>query len=200
MLAHPTKGIQEVLTRFENVKFTCEWKYDGERAQIHLHENGTINVYSRNQENNTTKYPDVIGRFQSCKGDDVTSCVIDSEAVAWDRINKQILPFQVLSTRKRKDADQGSITVQVAIFAFDLLYLNGEALVRKPFRERRELLRKHFKEVPGEFVYAKCADPETLEGIQEALEESVTGEIQNLENENTCLNDLNACLQTSVRV
>ena len=107
--------------------------------------------------------------------DGVTSCVIDSEAVAWDREKKQIQPFQVLSTRKRKDAAESEIKVQVAVFAFDLLYLNGEALVRKPFEERRELLRKHFKEVEVEFVFAKFADPDSVEAIQEVLEQSVAG-------------------------
>ena len=49
--------------RFESADFTCEWKYDGERAQIHVLEGGETRVYSRNSENNTSKYPDIIARM-----------------------------------------------------------------------------------------------------------------------------------------
>lgn len=70
--------------------------------QIHLAENGDISIYSRNQENNTSKYPDIIGRFDNTRGEGVKTCILDCEAVAWDNEKKQILPFQILSTRKRK--------------------------------------------------------------------------------------------------
>ncbi|XP_063984095.1 DNA ligase 1 isoform X2 [Diachasmimorpha longicaudata] len=180
MLAHPTKGVQEVLTRFEGHKFTCEWKYDGERAQIHVNDGGAVSIYSRNQENNTSKYPDIIGRLKAAVKDTVKSCILDCEAVAWDREKKQILPFQILSTRKRKDANESDIKVQVCVFMFDLLYLNGEALVTEPFSRRRELLKEHFNELEGAWRFATSLDTTKMEEVQEFLEESVKGNCEGL--------------------
>jgi len=39
------------------------------------------------------------------------------------------MPFQELSRRKRKDVKVEDIQVLVCLFAFDLLYLNGEVSV-----------------------------------------------------------------------
>ena len=63
MLAKPTKAIGEVLDRFEGKKFTCEYKYDGERAQVHKLEDGTIAVFSRNSEDMSKKYPDLMDQL-----------------------------------------------------------------------------------------------------------------------------------------
>ncbi|KAK5889454.1 hypothetical protein CesoFtcFv8_015456 [Champsocephalus esox] len=180
MLAHPTKGVGEVMKRFDEAAFTCEYKYDGERAQIHILESGEVRVFSRNQEDNTTKYPDIISRIPKVKKDSVVSCVLDAEAVAWDREKKQIQPFQVLTTRKRKDVDASEIKVQVCVYAFDLLYLNGESLVRQPLCRRRALLRESFSEVEGEFVFARYIDSDNTDSIAEFLEQSVRDSCEGL--------------------
>ncbi|CAK1590807.1 unnamed protein product [Parnassius mnemosyne] len=185
MLAHPTKGVHEIFTRFEGERFTCEWKYDGERAQIHVPGDqapsySDARIFSRNQENNTSKYPDVLSRLPALLKDSVRNCVLDCESVAYDTVNKKILPFQILSTRKRKDADEAQIKVQVCVFVFDLLLLNGRALVREPLAERRKLLREHFNECPGEWQFAESRDCSTMEEVQQFLEESIKGSCEGL--------------------
>ncbi|TCD71554.1 hypothetical protein EIP91_008935 [Steccherinum ochraceum] len=173
MLAKPTKAIGEVLDRFEGKKFTCEYKYDGERAQVHRLDDGTVGVFSRNSEDMSKKYPDLMEQLPHCIKDNTKSFVVDAEAVAIDRTTGKLMPFQELSRRKRKDVKVEDIQVRVCLFAFDLLYLNGEPLLHKSLTERRELLREHFQPVEGEFDFAKASDGETTEEIQAFLEESV---------------------------
>ncbi|KAK7193386.1 DNA ligase 1 [Paraphaeosphaeria sporulosa] len=191
MLAKPTKSITEVLDRFEGKDFTCEYKYDGERAQIHFvahdaamemataapaagkSDKGVSNIFSRNSEDLSKKYPDILAKLPTWVKEGTKSFVLDCETVAWDINEKKVLPFQQLQTRKRKDVKAEDITVKVCVFAFDILYLNGEALVNKSLRERREHLLSAFKTVEGEFAFAKFGNTNELEEIQVLLEESV---------------------------
>ncbi|KAK9478151.1 ATP-dependent DNA ligase [Lipomyces japonicus] len=173
MLAKPTKSISEVLDRFQDQKFTCEYKYDGERAQIHYVKNKKSCVYSRNSEDMSEKYPDVVSSILRFVQPTTVSFVIDCEAVAWDKDTNRILPFQVLSTRKRKDVQESDIKVRVCIFAFDILYLNGVSLLQKSLYERREMLREAFLRVENEFAFAQYMDSNDIDDIQGFLDQSV---------------------------
>ena len=144
MLAKPTKSITEVLDRFEGKHFTCEFKYDGERAQIHYvsHDSpnqlanivsstgkgqkGLSSIFSRNSEDLSKKYPDILAKLETWVKPATKSFVLDCETVAWDMVEKKLLPFQQLMTRKRKDVKVEDVKVKVCVFAFDILYLNGE--------------------------------------------------------------------------
>jgi hypothetical protein len=88
----------------------------------------------------------------------VREFIIDCEVVAWDRVSKKILPFQTLSTRKKKDVNVEEVTVQVCLFAFDLLFLNGVSYLDASLQTRRQVLKQHFQTVEGEFHFAEHQD------------------------------------------
>jgi DNA ligase 1 len=89
MLAKPTKGIQIVLKRFENISFTCEYKYDGFRGQIHYRNNNNnpiVEIFSRNLENMTQSYPDITEFvLDAVSSSDLQDFILDSEIVAFDK-------------------------------------------------------------------------------------------------------------------
>ncbi|KAL8821240.1 MAG: hypothetical protein Q9191_007349 [Dirinaria sp. TL-2023a] len=198
MLAKPTKSITEVLDRFEGKNFTCEYKYDGERAQIHYvaedspqqygssapgsnkNGRGLSAIFSRNSEDLSKKYPDVLAKLHTFVKSDTKSFVLDCETVAWDTEQKKVLPFQQLQTRKRKDVKAEDIKVKVKVFAFDMLFYNGESVVEKSFRERRDILHKAFVPVEGEFAFAQYGDTSELEEIQILLDESMKASCEGL--------------------
>ena len=66
---------------------------------------------------------------------------------------------QVLSTRARKDVKVADIKVQVCLFAFDCLYLDGAELLQRPLTERRAALYSAVNEAPGELLFATAKVP-----------------------------------------
>lgn len=158
MLGSITRDLSEMLTKLQGRDFSCEFKYDGQRAQVHCDERGKVSIFSRHLELMTEKYPDLVSLVPQIRGESVSSFILEGEVVAVDRESGDLQPFQVLANRAKKNVEVGAITVNVCLFAFDLMYLNGEPLLGRAFRERRELLRSLFVEIPHRFTWVKRLD------------------------------------------
>jgi DNA ligase 1 len=135
-----------------------EYKYDGQRAQVHCDDQGKVSIFSRHLELMTDKYPDLVALIPKIRGEGVGSFITEGEVVAVDQVSGELKTFQTLANRARKDVAIGSVKVEVCLFAFDLMYLNGAPLLDRPFRERRELLRGLFTEIPNQFTWVKSID------------------------------------------
>jgi DNA ligase-1 len=158
MLGSITRDMGEMLTKLQGRDFACEYKYDGQRAQVHCDKNGKVTIFSRHLEVMTDKYPDLVALVPQIRGESVSSFILEGEVVAIDRESGELKTFQTLANRARKDVLIGAVTIDVCLFAFDLMYLNGEELLNRPFRERRSLLKSLFVEIPNTFTWVKCVD------------------------------------------
>ena len=158
MLGSITRDLGEMLTKLQGRDFSCEYKYDGQRAQVHCDETGKVSIFSRHLEVMTDKYPDLVALVPTIRGEGVSSFIVEGEVVAVDQETGELKAFQTLTNRAKKDVAIESIKVNVCLFSFDLMYLNGEELLDRPFRERRELLRSLFVEIPNQFTWVKNID------------------------------------------
>ncbi|KAJ5989156.1 hypothetical protein N7481_004366 [Penicillium waksmanii] len=158
MLGSITRDLSDMLTKLQGRDFSCEYKYDGQRAQVHCDEKGKVSIFSRHLELMTEKYPDLVSLVPQIRGEGVSSFILEGEVVAVDQATGDLQPFQTLTNRAKKNVEIGAITVDVCLFSFDLMYLNREPLLDRPFRERRELLRSLFVEIPNRFTWVKSID------------------------------------------
>ncbi|KAF3491473.1 uncharacterized protein GIQ15_00990 [Arthroderma uncinatum] len=158
MLGSITRDLPQMLTRLHGRSFTCEYKYDGQRAQVHCDASGKVSIFSRHLEVMTDKYPDLVSLVPQIRSEGVSSFILEGEVVAVENESGELLPFQALTNRAKKNVEIGNIKVNVCLFSFDLMYLNGQPLLDRPFRERRELLRSLFTEIPNRFTWVKSID------------------------------------------
>ena len=81
----------------------------------------------------TIAYPDVVNfllDYVPTLESGVEDFILDAELVAFDPEKQKILPFQVLTQRSRKNVTSTDLQTIVSLNAFDLLYLNGEPLLK----------------------------------------------------------------------
>ncbi|MCC6043260.1 MAG: ATP-dependent DNA ligase [Desulfurococcaceae archaeon] len=175
MLAERLSDSKEILAKTGGDAFV-EYKYDGERAQIHKL-GDKIWIYSRRLENITHQYPDVVDMaLKQIKANEV---IIEGEIVAYDPETGELKPFQELMHRKRKhDVHQAIKEYPVKVFLFDLLYLDGEDYTTKPLPQRREALEKIIEKTENFTVaeYIRTSSPDELEEFfLEAISEGAEG-------------------------
>ncbi len=115
----------------------AEYKYDGERVQVHF-DGERFWVYSRRIENITHQYPDLL---EALRVHLKRPYILEAEAVVYDPDTGELLPFQYVLNRKVKHLTPELIErYPVKAFVFELLYLDGEALIDLPLSERRKRL------------------------------------------------------------
>ncbi|CAG8591637.1 11178_t:CDS:2, partial [Diversispora eburnea] len=153
MLSKMTQDLPQIFKKLEGKPFNCEYKYDGQRAQIHMDSNDIVQIIPKIRNKN------------------VNSFIMDSEVVAIDE-DGNLQNFQALSNRSRKNVKLSSISVRVCIFVFDLMYLNGEPLLKSSLRHRLELLRNNFLQIPNYFEFVKQIESSDPEEIQEFFKNS----------------------------
>ncbi len=138
-LAERLPTSEEILEKMHG-KCAVESKYDGLRAQVHLDKGKKkVEIFSRNLEKLTPMLPEIAkAALSEVKAE---RAIIEGEAIAYNEETGEFRPFQETIQRKRKHGiEELSETMPLHLFAFDLMYLDGEDYLGKPYHERRAKL------------------------------------------------------------
>jgi bifunctional non-homologous end joining protein LigD len=122
-------------------KYGYEIKWDGVRAIAYVEKKGTTHLESRNLNDVTRQYPEAAAVGEALEGH---SAVLDGEVVAFDEHGRP--SFERLQGRMHLTGEAAigarSRSTPIVYVVFDLLYLDGELLTRRPYTERRERLEQ----------------------------------------------------------
>lgn len=149
MLAERLNASPEILAKLGGIAMV-EYKYDGERAQVHKTMDGEVRIFSRRLENITYAYPDIAEYVKEAI--DAKEFIVEGEIIAIDPDTGEFRPFQELMHRKRKhDVKEAMKEYPVNIFLFDAIYVDGQDLTNLPLIDRKRRLLEILK--PSEYVH-----------------------------------------------
>ena len=168
MLAQRMESAKDIIGKIGRA--ICEYKYDGERVQIHKNGND-IELFSRNLENITLQYPDVV---KSAKANlKVREAIVEGECVAVSPNTGDMLPFQELMHRRRKYGIEQKIEeFPTNIYLFDALLIDGEDVIDIPLTKRRNILKNSITET-NEFKLSHALISENTNDIEAFFENAI---------------------------
>ncbi len=175
-LAERLPTAEQILEKMHGIA-SVEQKYDGFRCQVHK-DGRKVRIFSRRLENTTEMFPDLVDAAIQEIG--AGSIILDGEAIAFNEDTGEFRPFQETIKRKRKHGiEEKAASLPLHLFAFDILYLNGEDYMKEPYKRRREELEKLLKGnhiiVPSNRIVTTV--PKELEGF---FERSIEGGLEGI--------------------
>lgn len=178
MLAEKIDNFDDIYREMKE-NFIVEYKYDGVRVQIHK-KFDQLKIFSRNLNDITIYLGDFLDKIRK-KLINIDEIILEGELVGFDE-KENLLPFQDLMKIIFKKEKEKKINLD--IFLFDILYLNGKSLINLPYKERIKVL----EEVRGSLKRVKYLFPKNLDEIKDfftsSLKEGNEGVmIKNLESE-----------------
>src|SRR5256714_1862919 len=144
-------------------------KFDGIRAQLHRGAD-RVEIFSRDLRRMTDQFPELSDRARQFENE----IILDGEIMAFEHGKKlTFFDLQKRLGRKNEGAElfaTASADVPVVFVAFDLLWMNGESVLRRPLSERREMLR-HMK-LPSGFQIAEVYPAHSAAEIETAFQQA----------------------------
>ncbi|CAC5407617.1 LIG3 [Mytilus coruscus] len=165
MLAQPCRSIDQAIKKCPDGMY-AEMKYDGERVQVHK-KGDNFSYFSRNLkpvlDHKVKHFSEYIPQaFPS--GDDL---ILDAEVVLVDNETNNPLPFGNLGVHKKAEFKDA----QVCLFVFDCLHINGENIMHKPIKERREILQDEMMEIKNRVMLSEMRLINDTEDLQDMMDD-----------------------------
>jgi len=157
MLAQPAEDVAAAMAGLGTA--LLEWKLDGARVQVHKAA-GDVKVYTRSLNDVTAALPEVVEVVQAARAD---SLILDGEVISL-KPDGRPLPFQTTMRRFGRKLDVESLRreLPLSVFFFDCLLRDGESLVDRGTRERRQALEEVFTQVTPSLLTADSAQAQAF--------------------------------------
>jgi DNA ligase-1 len=174
MLATKVETVEKALETYSQL--ICEPKIDGFRAQIHINKE-RIKIFSRNLEDVTNAFPEIVNSISDSYRDQVAPCILDGEIVSL--VDNKPVFFQDISTRilRKTNISNSVLKTPCYYFAFDFLLFQGNSFLRTELLQRKEKLA----EIPTSnhlriISFENLDSPEVIhERFQEAIKDGYEG-------------------------